>query len=166
VPGRFRRSSPADQPSPQAVVDALGLSEHVTFEELLTVVEKAHGKPIELREVDNSIIPTVTGLWLEKDTKSIILVPEGDQRLHRNHSVQHEFGHMLLNHEGCGLAPSDVMPSLFQHVGGRRGIKRMLARSLEWNETERAAEHVAYLLSLALLPNEPKSSSDFERKFG
>ncbi|WAP51431.1 hypothetical protein OL239_16665 [Arthrobacter sp. ATA002] len=41
----------------------------------------------------------------------------------------------------------------------------MLARSLDWNETERAAEHVAYLLSLALLPTERERPSDFERTF-
>lgn len=171
MPARFRKSATEARVTPESVVAGLNLGDQVTFDEVLAKVEEAHGKPIELREVDNSIIPTVTGLWIEKEKKSIILVPERDTRLHRHHTVCHEFGHILFNHDGCGLTSddmltsADMMPSMFQHIGGRRGIKRMLARSFEWNETERAAEHIAYLLSLALLPQERASSSDFERTF-
>lgn len=156
----------AGQPKarPEAVVEALGLGKHVTFDELVAVVAQAHGKPIELKEIDGSVIPSVTGLWLEKATKSIILLPSGDSPLHREHAACHEFGHMLLNHDGCG-APEPFMPSMFKHIGGRTGIKRMLARSYEWNETERDAERVAYLLSRALRPAEPETPNEFERTF-
>ena len=117
------------------------------------MVSKAHGKPIELRDIDHSIIPAVTGLWIEKEKKSVILLPAGDNRLHRTHAACHEFGHILLQHQGCGGVET-ATPSVFAHIGSRRGIKTMLARSLDWNETERAAEHVAYLLSLSLLPED------------
>ena len=148
----------------KAVVAALGLGEHVRFDELLAAVSNAHGKPIELRDIDHSIIPAVTGLWIEKDQKSVILLPAGDNRLHRTHAACHEFGHILLQHQGCGGVDT-ATPSVFAHIGSRRGIKTMLARSLDWNETERAAEHVAYLLSLSLLPGDGRSASDFERTF-
>lgn len=151
-------------PTPESVVASLNLSENVTFDELLAVVAEIHGKPIELQEIDNAVIPTVTGLWIEKDTKSVILLPSGDNKLHRIHAACHEFGHMLLGHKGCG-GPGDFMPSMFKHIGGKTGIRRMLARSLDWNDTERAAERVAYLLCLALLPNEPQSLNQFERTF-
>ena len=161
---RFRKSAGGDRAASETAVASLGLGQHVTFEELLDVVSQAHGKPIEIREIDNSAIPAVTGLWIEKEKKSIILVPSGDNRLHRTHAACHEFGHILLRHQGCGGVET-ANPSVFQHIGSRKGIKRMLARSLDWNETERAAEEVAYLLSLALLPKEPASPSDFERTF-
>ncbi|MCQ1957015.1 hypothetical protein NNX39_10925 [Arthrobacter sp. zg-Y826] len=160
---RFGKSA-GERATSKAVVAALQLGEHVTFDELLAAVTKTHGKPIELRDIDSAVIPSVTGLWIEKDTKSIILLPSGDNRLHRTHAACHEFGHILLRHQGCGGVET-AMPSLFQHVGSRQGIRRMLARSLAWNETERAAEQVAYLLSLALLPRERDSSSNFERTF-
>ncbi|KIA72663.1 hypothetical protein ANMWB30_24310 [Arthrobacter sp. MWB30] len=143
---------------------ALNLRDRVTFEELLTKVTAAHGKPIELQDIDNTVIPTVTGLWIETTAKSMILLPAGDHKLHRIHAVCHEFGHMLLGHESCGGIDA-AMPSIFRHVGGRRGIKQMLARSLGWNETEQAAERVAYLLSSAMLPKEPESPNGFERTF-
>lgn len=161
---RFRKSDGGERAASEAAVAALKLDGYVTFEELLAVVTAAHSKPIELRDIDHSVIPAVTGLWIEKEKKSIILLPAGDNHLHRTHAACHEFGHILLRHQGCGGVETS-MPSVFQHVGSRKGIKRMLARSLDWNETERAAEHVAYLLSLALLPHERKSPSDFERTF-
>lgn len=160
----MRKTSGPVGVTPESVVDALGLGPKATFDELLAVVERAHGKPIELMEVPNSVIPTVTGLWVEKDQKSIILLPEEDNQLHRTHAVCHEFGHMLLGHDGCGVAVAP-MPSIFQHVGMRGGIKRMLARSLHWNEAELAAERVAYLLSRLLLHDEPATTSEFERTF-
>lgn len=146
------------------MVAGLRLPEHMTFDELLAVVADAHGKPIELREIDASVIPTVTGLWIEKVAKSIILLPAGDTTLHRNHAACHEFGHMLLNHDGCG-APEPSMPSMFKHIGGRSGLKRMLARSLDWNEAEQDAERVAYLLGKALRRKEPGSPNEFEQRF-
>ncbi|UWX97757.1 hypothetical protein N2K95_03475 [Arthrobacter zhaoxinii] len=160
---RYRKSA-GERTTSKAVVAALKLGEHVTFDELLAAVTRMHGKPIELRDIDSAVIPSVTGLWIEKDTKSIILLPSGDNRLHRTHAACHEFGHILLRHQGCGGVDT-TMPSLFQHIGSRKGIRRMLARSLAWNETERAAEQVAYLLSLALLPRERESPSTFERTF-
>lgn len=163
---RFRKTAAGERVTPEVVVEALNLGEQVTFDGLLAAVTKAHGKPIELKEIDNTVMPTVTGLWVEKDHKSIILLPAQDSRLHRNHATFHEFGHILLNHDGCGLSSTDMVQSMFKHIGARSGIKRMLARSLDWDDTERAAEHVAYLLSLAVLPLEPKSTSDFERMFG
>ena len=162
----FRRLDAREHCKPEAVVAALNLSDQATFDELLAAVTEAHGKPIELKEIDNTVIPTVTGLWIEKEHKSVIVLPAQDSRLHRNHATYHEFGHILLNHDGCGLSPTDKVPSIFKHIGARHGIKRILARSLEWNDTERAAEHVAYLLSLAVLPLEHKSTSDLERMFG
>ena len=163
---RFRKSAGAgcERAASEAVVAALDLDDQMSFDELLAVVVRAHGKPIELRDIDHSTIPAVTGLWIEKEKKSIILLPSGDNRLHRTHAACHEFGHILLQHEGCGGVET-ATPSVFAHIGSRRGIKRMLARSLDWNETERAAEHVAYLLTLALLPKERESPSDFERTF-
>ncbi|MFW0770900.1 hypothetical protein ACLRGH_12850 [Arthrobacter koreensis] len=162
---RFTKSagSERERAASRAVVEALNLAEHVSFEDLLAAVSTAHGKPIELHDIDHGIIPAVTGLWIEKEKKSIILLPAGDNRLHRTHAACHEFGHILLQHQSCGGVET-ATPSVFAHVGSRRGIKTMLARSLDWNETERAAEHVAYLLSLSLL-GDRGSSSDFERTF-
>lgn len=157
-------SVPDVRRTPEQVVEALQLGPKVSFSELLHKVTLAHGKPIILRSIDKAHLSPATGLWLEKDDRSIILLPEDVDPLHRNHSCCHEFGHMLLNHDGCGS--QDVpMPSIFHHLGKVRGIKRMLARSLNWNDNEVAAERVAYLLSLALLGSEPTDVSDFERVF-
>jgi hypothetical protein len=150
---------------PQATVEQLQLTGQVSFDQLLAAVEAVHGKPITVRTVPESAIPGLSGLWLETDVKSHILVPEDHSELHRMHVICHEFGHILLDHEGCdGLAAS--MPSVFSHVGQRKGIKRMLARSPQWNDMEKAAEEVAYLLSRIVLATPAAPISDFEKVFG
>jgi hypothetical protein len=151
--------------TPQAAVEQLQLPSQVSFDRLLEMVETTHGKPITVRLVPSSTIPGVSGLWLERDFKSLILVPQNHSELHRMHVICHEFGHILLQHEGCdGLAAS--MPSVFNHVGQKKGIKRMLARSPQWNEVEKAAEEVAYLLSRIVLDKPTVPASDFEKVFG
>lgn len=151
--------------TPGAAVEQLGLPSQVSYAHLLEAVELAHGKPIIVRLVPKSTIPGVSGLWLETEAKSHILVPQGHSDLHRMHVICHEFGHILLRHKGCdGLAAS--MPSVFSHIGQQKGIKRMLARSPLWNDMEKAAEEVAYLLSGCVLDGQTVPSSDFERVFG
>ncbi|MBT2594058.1 ImmA/IrrE family metallo-endopeptidase [Arthrobacter sp. ISL-72] len=151
--------------TPQGAVDKLQLSSKVSFDVLLDVVEATHGKPIAVRLVPSSTISGLSGLWLETALKSHILVPESHSELHRMHVICHEFGHILLQHEGCdGLAAS--MPSMFSHVGQQSGIQRMLARSPQWNDVEKAAEEVAYLLSGFVLDKPTVPGSDFERVFG
>lgn len=165
---RIRKSAGGERMNPTAVVESLNLGDNITFDDLLEIVSRAHGKPIEVKGIDNAMIPSVTGLWIETDTKSFILLPSKDRQLHRNHAACHEFGHILLGHQTCGVtqaAGAGTMPSLFQHVGKNTGIRRMLARSLQWNDTERDAERVAYLLSKALLKHSPDTSSNFERTF-
>lgn len=149
---------------PQEAVERLGLPGRVSFDHLLKVVEVAHGKPIIVRQVPKSTIPGLSGLWLETEGKSHILVPQSHSHLHRMHVICHELGHILLRHRGCdGLAAS--MPSVFNHIGQQKGIKRMLARSPQWNDLEIAAEQVAYLLSGFVLDGKAAPVSDFEKVF-
>lgn len=164
MPVPFLRTNKRARATPPSVVEALDLGRWVRFDQLLAAVTEAHGKPIVIRNIDNSSIPNVTGLWIETEKKSVILLPEQDSELHRAHAACHEFGHILLGHGGCGAA-SGPIPSLFQHIGRNTGIKRVLARSLQWNEEEKAAERVAYLLSKALRQKDPEGSSEFERTF-
>lgn len=150
---------------PAAAVEQLRLPSRVSFDHLLKAVEAAHGKPIVVRLVPKSTVPGLSGLWLETEKKSHILVPQSHSNLHRMHVICHELGHILLRHQGCdGLAVS--MPSVFSHIGQQKGIKRMLARSPQWNDMEKAAEEVAYLLSGFVLDGQPKPTSDFEKVFG
>lgn len=150
---------------PATAVEQLQLPSRVSFDHLLKAVEAAHGKSIVVRLVPKSTVPGLSGLWLETETKSHILVPQSHSSLHRMHVICHEFGHILLRHQGCdGLAAS--MPSVFNHVGQQKGIKRMLARSPQWNDTEKAAEEVAYLLSGFVLDGQAEPVSDFEKVFG
>ena len=161
------RGSRVEVPSgtPEAAVEQLGLPNQVTYVHLIRAVEVEHGKPIVVRAVPKSAIPGVSGLWLETELKSHILVQEDHSDLHKMHVVCHELGHILLRHEGCD-GTAIPAPSIFSHVGRRKGIKRILARSPQWNDVEKAAEKVAYLLSGLIFENEADSVSQFERVFG
>lgn len=153
-----------NQVAPEAAVAQLALCEQVTFEDLLEKVSFAHGKPVAIRIVPDHAVPGVSGLWVESAHRSLVLVRGGLSELHRMHVILHEFGHILLRHEGCD-GVSDAMPSIFQHVGHRKGIRNMLSRSPRWNELEIAAEQVAYMLSHAVLDTPEAPESNFERVF-
>lgn len=64
---RFRKHAAGERATPEATVEALNFAEQVTRGELLAAVTRADGKRIELKGVDNPVIPTVTGLWFEKN---------------------------------------------------------------------------------------------------
>lgn len=162
--GRSKRME-VSHGTPEAAVEQLGLPSQVSYGQLIKAVEVEHGKPIVVRAVPRSTLPGVSGLWLETESKSHILVHQDHSDLHKMHVVCHELGHILLRHEGCdGMAlPA---PSIFNHLGRHRGIKRMLARSPQWNDVEKAAEEVAYMLSGMVLEKEVVSVSQFERVFG
>ena len=151
--------------SPRRAVAMLTLPEQVTLEALLQAVALAHGKPVIIRDVPGHVLSGISGLWVESAKRSLVLVRGGLSELHRMHVVCHEFGHILLRHQGCeGLAAS--MPSVFTHVGQVQGLQRVLARSPRWSNTEKAAEEVAYLLSSAVLDKPAVPASDFEKVFG
>lgn len=151
--------------SPRKAVSMLALPKHASFEALLQAVSSAHGKPIIIRDVPGHVLSGVSGLWVESAKRSLVLVRSGLSELHRMHVICHEFGHILLRHQGCeGLAAS--MPSVFNHVGQTQGLRRMLARSPQWNEMEKAAEEVAYLLTSVAQQRSPVPVSDFEKVFG
>lgn len=158
------RGIPGEESAPGTVVSALNLPEHISLDALLQEVSYVHGKPVTVKIVEEAIFHGVSGLWVESSQRSILLVRDGLSELHRMHVILHECGHILLRHRGCdGLLES--MPSLFQHIGRKKGIKTLLARSPRWNELEIAAEHVAYLLSGYVLDNPSRPISEFEKVF-
>lgn len=151
--------------TPRNAVSMLALPRHANFETLLQAVSSAHGKPISIRQVPGHGLSGVSGVWVESAKRSLVLVRSGLSELHRMHVICHEFGHILLRHEGCeGLTASTS--SVFHHVGQTQGLRRVLARSPQWSDMEKAAEEVAYLLSFVTREKPSVPASDFEKVFG
>ena len=117
-----------------------------TWEGLHREVQRRHGKPIHIEPAPAGLGQDVTGLWLETDQRSWIFHAAGESELLRRHVVLHEYGHILLMHEGCEL----TLGSAFLHIGGSRRIRTLLGRSPAWTPQEVAAEDTATRLAARL----------------
>ncbi|MDJ0336606.1 hypothetical protein QMG83_15360 [Salinibacterium sp. G-O1] len=102
----------------------------------------------------------VTALLLESETKVLILYPTAASTLYQQHSIFHEFGHMLAEETECDIL--DLIPrDLVEAAGMREAIVRSAARGLEVGEHELMAEAVAYALARKLISGSHGRESAF-----
>ena len=108
-------------------------------------LEERNGRQIRLVPM-----PTVhgapCGLWVQVERTDYVFYTTNTTRLHQTHIVLHEFGHVVLDHQGCSdnktilqLLSPDLDPTL---------IGRMLCRSGvdDGSAEEEAAETFADLI--------------------
>ncbi|MGC0420168.1 hypothetical protein [Embleya sp. AB8] len=86
----------------------------------------------------------VCGLWLATDTDDHIFFEQRTGRLHQEHIVLHEIGHVLLDHhttlpDGDGMRM--LLPDLAPHL-----VRRLLGRTNYTTPQEREAETLASLI--------------------
>jgi len=79
-------------------LDTLDLPDDFDTDALLTAISKQRGgRPITRRAADLSG-STPFGLVLQTSTRDAILYPRNTTRLHQEHIIAHEAGHLLLGH--------------------------------------------------------------------
>lgn len=149
-----------------ATIELLRLPASPTLPQLITAVERRYGKPLEFEEVEEAVMrPGITGRWIDLADKGVIQYRQG-HRFWSRHVILHEFGHILLGHKG---KKADGLESggFFSKVGGRRGISWMCRPvDIPLEDTERAAENLAYALGQTLTTLPTAEISDAERVFG
>ncbi|MER5968549.1 hypothetical protein ABT112_02170 [Streptomyces sp. NPDC002055] len=73
----------------------LGIYPPLDVEELCRALSKRRGRPLVLRSAPLER-PGPSGLWVEFDDYDVILYQEETTRLHQEHIVLHEVGHIFL----------------------------------------------------------------------
>lgn len=105
-----------------------------------------HRKEIILQAVSNAELRHMTGLWVETDAVSHVVYRADDSPVYQAHSIFHEFGHIIADHETCGVLDfidHDNIGTV--SLGGQ--IQRARARGFNHDEAEVLAEEIAYELS-------------------
>jgi hypothetical protein len=88
---------------------------------------------------------------LETETEDFIFYESNTSRLHQDHIVLHEIGHILRQHTAVDLLPDSVFEDLFPDLD-RGMVVRLLGRSSFRSWQEREAEMVAGILREASEP--------------
>jgi len=133
-----------------SVVDSLGIGRHASFDEVIDAVSTVCGKRLRLEPVDDATLAQLTGLWIETNDASYVFFRSTDPLVYKMHSIFHEFGHILLDHDGCELTATLSGVSLTANgLGGE--IMRAKGRGLLDDRSEQLAEMIAYALSQKIL---------------
>jgi hypothetical protein len=83
------------------------------------------------------------GLWLATDRADHVFYAAGTGRLHRQHIILHEVGHMLCDHHSPGLPTPDIaLPDLDPAT-----VARVLNRSAYTAPQEQVAEMIATMIN-------------------
>lgn len=111
---------------------------------LVDVLEQVRGRPIDLHPLTGTA-GGVCGMWVRRPDVDVIAYAADTSRLHQDHIILHEIGHMIFAHEGsCHLdrtAVGALLPDLDPGL-----VRHMLGRSTFTDEREREAELTALLL--------------------
>ncbi|MFE1820801.1 hypothetical protein ACFW9S_17580 [Streptomyces anulatus] len=65
------------------------------MEQLCTALSRRRGRPLYLREAPLPV-PGPSGMWVEYEDYDVILYQQQTTRLHQDHIVLHEIGHILV----------------------------------------------------------------------
>jgi hypothetical protein len=136
------------------LVDRLNLTAGASLDDVVRSVADAHRKPISLEPIDDARLTTLTGLWVETAKTSYVFFRASDPLIYRIHSIFHEFGHILLEHEQCD-ALATVEHSRFDAAGLGGEIRRARELGTLGDVAEYRAELVAVALSNRVLRVDP-----------
>jgi hypothetical protein len=161
--GRFADSEYSPARSATDGFRALKLPSRISLDRLISIIEKARGRRIEIDVCESLNGGTVCGLWLSTNSREIILHAPTPSALHRQQFILHELGHMVLRHDEA-VVSANYAETLFPNLSGEK-VSRILGRSDFLDHIEAAAETLADLFAAAIRDSsiEPRS---FERILG
>ncbi|GAA2591591.1 hypothetical protein [Streptomyces axinellae] len=102
-----------------------------------------HLHPLPQQTAQNSIC----GVWLATETDDHIFFEQRTSRVHQEHILLHEIGHMLFDHHGTDLDHGKVSQALLPDLSPQL-VQRLLGRTSYTNRQEQEAEMLASLLRI------------------
>ncbi|MFI9276259.1 hypothetical protein ACIGXM_37150 [Kitasatospora sp. NPDC052896] len=124
-------------------LQALGIQPPLRVDVLCRLLGERRQRPIRL--VPYSLpVPGPFGVWLATSSADYILYQRETSKIHQDHIILHEVGHILADHQsddGDDEFWREMMPDLSQEA-----IRRALRRTSYDQEHEREAELVATII--------------------
>ncbi|MDF3290166.1 hypothetical protein [Streptomyces silvisoli] len=144
-PRRTWRKRPVDSDLQRRIrqeLRDLDVQPPLRVEALCEALGEKRGRPIELRAYPLPK-PGPSGLWLETPTADLIIYQQETTKLHQDHIILHEIGHILANHRSDDRVAewNAVIPGLTPSA-----VRRALGRCTYDDAQEQEAELVATII--------------------
>lgn len=151
-----RTTTRATKRRAERTLAAFGYTGPVSTATMKAALEQVRGRPIHIEAADRSLfVDTACGVWWECDRFDVVFVPEDADRLLRDHTVFHEFGHMIYRHHGesaCATSGAQALRSFLSRtmpdLDADKVAGSLHQRTDYTGEAEREAEVLASLLTL------------------
>ncbi|MFD5697009.1 hypothetical protein [Streptomyces lasiicapitis] len=128
----------------RALVRGLGITAPLTMQDLCDRVAHHTGRPIRLEPV--SLPPQGPyGLWIEVGGTDYVFYEQETSRLHQEHIIAHELGHVLCDHRS-GEVMGEEASGLLVPTLDPQMVRRVLQRSHCGSAEEQEAEVIASLI--------------------
>ncbi|GAA1145247.1 MULTISPECIES: hypothetical protein [Streptomyces violaceusniger group] len=121
----------------------LDIQPPLRVEELCQRLGQHRGKPIRLIPWDLPV-PGPFGVWISRPDEDGIFYQRKTSRVHQDHIILHEIGHILADHQDGGGAEEDALALGPDHP--RKLITRRFNRAYYTEDYEREAELVATII--------------------
>ncbi|UGY92298.1 ImmA/IrrE family metallo-endopeptidase [Streptomyces gobiensis] len=130
----------------QSVVDQISLPQPFSVDALCRHIAGQRGRPLYLHPLPPEASSAGTcGLWLATATDDHIFYERHTSRLHQEHIVLHELGHMLFNHYAVEEGDADGVGRLLSSLD-QQAVKHLLGRTNYTTRQEQEAEMLASLI--------------------
>ena len=129
----------------EQVVSALDLPHPFDLGELCAGVGRLRGKPVVLMATQMAMGGGLCGMWLGTATADYVFYEEDTSKLHQQHIVCHELGHILRKHTPSRILGADIARSLTADVDPGQ-VQRVLGRDTYSDADEYEAELIATLI--------------------
>ena len=126
------------------LVDALDIPAPFDAHEMCRRLAVSRGRPIRLLPV--ALPPDgPCGVWLTVHGTDYVLYEQRTSRLHQEHIILHEVGHLVCQHEATPVLDEETAALLMPNLD-RRMVERVLGRTCYSARDEQQAEMIASLI--------------------
>jgi len=123
---------------------ALELPARFTVPQLGEALARRRGRPLRLRP-EGLPVDGLSGGLLVTESADIVAYQRNTTRVHQDHIICHEFGHLLAGHRTVDVRGLEAARLLAPHIDPAV-IQRMLGRTCYAEHEESEAEHIAGML--------------------
>ncbi|TXC99760.1 hypothetical protein [Streptomyces sp. ISID311] len=136
----------------QSVLDQLSVPHPFTIDALCQELSAQRRRPLHLHPLPQQVARnSICGMWLATETDDHIFFEQRTSRVHQEHILLHEIGHMLFDHCGTDLGRGEVSQALLPDLSPQL-VQRLLGRASYTNRQEQEAEMLASLLRIRASP--------------
>lgn len=97
--------------------------------------------------------PGISGAWVRAQTADYIFYPDQVPDIYRNHSILHEIGHILLQHQ-CRPVENFLSPQMLARLGEKAPGRLRQATPPAHDADEKAAEMFVTLVQQQIMRNQ------------